>query len=122
AILDRGSPTQYSTRAASAAATVAEGSPEHFIEFSYLLFVNQPGQGMAHWTDQQLADLALEAGVPDDVASSITEGKFRQWVGSATQRASVDGMQGTPTVAVNGEILDQREVPYFEDGVLREYI
>jgi protein-disulfide isomerase len=122
AILDRGSPTQYSTRAASAAATVADGSPEHFHAFAYLLFQNQPGQGMNHWTDAELADLAREAGVPDEVAATIPDGQFRQWVTSATQRASVDGMQGTPTVSVNGEILDQRDVPYFDEGVLRDYI
>ena len=31
-------------------------------------------------------------------------------------------MQGTPTVMVNGEILDQKEVPYFQPGALKTYI
>ncbi len=121
-ILDRGSPTQYSTRAANAAATVADGAPEHFLEFQELLFENQPRQGQNHWNDRELADFARQAGVPDDVASTIPDGLDRAWVQVATEQASVDGMQGTPTVIVNGTVVNQMQVPYFEPGVLRAYI
>lgn len=121
-ILDRASPTQYSSRAANAAATVADGSPEHFLAYSNLLFENQQTEGGAHWTNAELSAFAVEAGVPQDVADTIASGKFRIWVTAATQRASIDGMQGTPTVMVDGEILDQNQVPYFQPGVLRAFL
>ena len=31
-------------------------------------------------------------------------------------------MQGTPTVMVDRKVLDQKEVPYFQPGVLKSYI
>jgi protein-disulfide isomerase len=121
-ILDRASPTQYSSRAANAAATVADGSPEHFLAFSQLLFENQQAEGGAHYTNAELAAFAVEVGVPQEVADTIASGKFRGWVTSATQQASIEGMQGTPTVMVEGEILDQNQVPYFQPGVLRSFL
>lgn len=121
-ILDRGSPTQYSSRAANAAATVADGSPAHLLPFTHILFENQPAGGQAHWTNAELGAFAVEVGVSQEVADTIADGKFRGWVVSATQQASIDGMPGTPTVMVDGEILDPREIPYFEPGVLRSLL
>lgn len=122
AILDQGSPTQYSTRAASAVAAVADGSPEHVLEYSHLLFENQPTSVDGQWTDAELAAFAAEVGAPTEVGEAIEDGVFRRWVGAASEQASVDGLQFTPTVMVDGEILDPEQVPYFDEGVLREYI
>ncbi|PKQ26896.1 MAG: hypothetical protein CVT64_00095 [Actinobacteria bacterium HGW-Actinobacteria-4] len=118
-ILDRYSPTQYSSRSANAAATVADGSPEHFLAYSHLLFENQPGEGIPQHTNAQLAAFAVQVGVPQEVADTIAAGTFRGWVASASQQSSIDGVQGTPSVMVNREILDPRQIPYFDPGVLR---
>lgn len=122
-ILDRYSlGTQYSTRAANAVATVADKSPEHFHEFAAALYANQPAEGTEGLTDQTIADIAVSVGVPQDVADSIADGKFRKWVLAATEQSSIDGVSGTPTIMVNGEILSQNEVPYFQPGTLRTYL
>lgn len=123
AILDRYSAgTNYSTRSVNAAAVVADQSPEHFLAFTAALFENQPAENSTGLDDATIASIAVGVGVPQEVADSFKNGEFTKWATSATQRASADGMQGTPTVMVNGEILDQAEVPYFQPGALKAYL
>ena len=115
AILDRASlGSEYSTRAASAAAWVADRAPEQFSAFHVALFANQPEENSEGLTDQQIADIAGQAGVPAGVAAGIADGDatdtFGQWVEAATGAASADtslhnedGRFTTPTVLVDGE-------------------
>ncbi|MGE9363654.1 DsbA family protein [Isoptericola nanjingensis] len=117
-ILDRLSAgTDYSTRAASAAAYVADKAPEAFPAFHAALFTNQPAENTEGLSDEQLASYAEEAGAPADVATAIEDGTarqtFGQYVHSATQEATSDealqnpqsGSFGTPTVLVDGEVF-----------------
>jgi len=123
-ILDRfSSGTQYSTRSANAAATVADAAPEAFVDFVDALFANQPEEGGSGLSDEQLEEIAIGAGVPEDVASTLDDGQFTKWVIAGTDQASQDGMAGTPTVMVDGAILSQTEdVAYFQAGALRAYL
>lgn len=122
-ILDRYSNgSAYSTRAANAAATIANYEPEFFVPFVDVLFANQPAEGTDGLSDDELAALAVGVGVSADTAGKFTDLEFRAWVASATEQASIDGMQGTPTMAVNGEIIPQETVPYFGDGTVRAYL
>jgi protein-disulfide isomerase len=122
-ILDRASMgTEYSTRAANAAATVADQAPEHFHAFAEALYANQPEENTEGLTDANIADIAVSVGVSQEVADSLDDGTFRKWVVAATDQASQDGMSGTPTVMVDGEVLDQNEVPYFQAGALKAYL
>lgn len=115
-ILDRTSQgAQYSTRAAAAAALVADRAPEAFVTFNDLLFANQPAEGTTGLTDERIAELATRAGAPDEVASSIVEGShmsgedsFAAWVAAATEQATRDFAPqfGTPTILINGEKLE----------------
>jgi len=122
-ILDRVSGgTAFSTRAANAAGVVADQAPEAFVAFNDGMFANQPQEGTTGLDDDTIKAIAIASGVPEDVASGIADGEFTKWVLAATDQASVDGMTGTPTVFVNGEILDQQEVPYFQPGALKLYL
>lgn len=122
-ILDRVSAgTAFSTRAANAAGVVADQAPEAYVAFTDSMFANQPAEGTTGLDDSTIAAIGIAAGVPEDVASTFANGEFTKWVLAATNQASVDGMSGTPTVMVNGEILDQTVVPYFEPGVLKAYL
>ena len=104
--------TQYSLRAANAAACVAEFSPNHFFDFNDALFVNQPKEGTAGLTDQQIRVRAGDVGVTDmaQVTKCIQDHRFRSWVQAATTRAlngpipgaNVASIAGTPTIIVNG--------------------
>jgi protein-disulfide isomerase len=113
AILDRASlGTRYSTRAANAAACVADSAPGSFEAFSALLFARQPAENTEGLSDADLVDLAGEAGVPEasDVRECIQTEQFSDWVADATDRAltsplpdsDLDALTGTPTVIVDG--------------------
>ena len=113
AILDRASQGErYSTRAANAAACVANYSPDTFYGFNQLMFANQPEEQTTGLTDEEIFSLAEDAGVQDadSIEECITGQDFRRWVTSATDRATsdpallnADGQFGTPTVLVNGQ-------------------
>jgi protein-disulfide isomerase len=104
--------TQYSLRAANAAACVAEFSPDHFFDFNDALFVDQPKEGTAGLTDQQIQSRATKTGVTnmDQVVKCMADHRFRSWVQGATTRAlngpipgaDAKRIAGTPTIIVNG--------------------
>jgi protein-disulfide isomerase len=113
AILDRASlGTKYSTRAANAAACVADSSPGAFESFSALLFAKQPAENTEGLSDADLVDIAEEAGAAESsgVRECIQSGQFEEWVTDATDRAlhepipnsDLDKVSGTPTVLVDG--------------------
>ncbi|HEY3437343.1 MAG TPA: thioredoxin domain-containing protein [Actinotalea sp.] len=109
-ILDRAAMgTQYSTRAANAAATVADQAPDKFLPFMTSLFADQPAENTVGLSDDQIAQHAVDAGVPQAVADTFTKGTFTSWVGAATEQASKDlGQLGTPTILLNGTKLDAK--------------
>jgi len=119
---DRSAGTNYSTRAANAAAVIADQAPEYFLSFSLALFANQPEENTPGLGDPLLAATAIGVGVPSEVAVTFADGEFTKWVAAGTQQASIDGLPGTPAVFVNGELLDQTEVPYFQEGALKAYL
>lgn len=94
--------TEYSSRSANALATVANDSPEHALAFIEILFDNQPAQGTEGLSDEQMAQFAVEVGVPQEVADSFAEGKFRDWVTVASEQALSDGVTGTPSAFIDG--------------------
>ncbi len=105
--------TQYSLRAANAAACVANTSPEAFFDFNALLFQNQPEEGSTGLTDDQLKEFANTAGATSTstINQCIDDGQFESWVQDASNRALTDpvpnseleSITGTPTVLVNGK-------------------
>lgn len=108
--------TKYSTRAANAAACVANYSPDDFWAMNGALFANQPAEGTAGLSDEELVAVAKEAGVGKmtSIEPCITEGsikRFQPWVKAATDRAvnepvpnsDLEGVTSTPTVLVNGK-------------------
>jgi protein-disulfide isomerase len=107
AFLDTSANDSYSTRALNAAAVVvATAGPEAFETFHDLLFANQPAEGGSGLTDDQLVQYAVQAGADaGSVEADISDLTYGDWVKSATDRASQDGVTGTPTVFVNGQEL-----------------
>lgn len=103
-ILDRFSQgTEYSTRAAAASAAVADLAPEHWLAFHDALFEHQPHENTSALSDQEIQAVATGVGIPQDVATQITDGRFRPWVESVTQAASAAGVTGTPTITIDGQ-------------------
>jgi protein-disulfide isomerase len=93
-------PPGYSTRAENAAMTVAALAPEQFLAYHNKLFEAdiQPAEGSEGLTDERLAELALEVGVPQDVVDQFAEGKLAQWGEYTTVHMADRGVQVTPTI------------------------
>ncbi len=107
AFLDTSANDDYSTRALNAAAVVvATAGPDAFQTFHDLLFANQPAEGGSGLTDDQLVAYADQAGASGGtVEQDIRDLTYGDWVATATDQASKDGVTGTPTVFVDGTKL-----------------
>lgn len=99
--LDRQSSTNYSSRAANAAACVADKAPEKYAEYVDVLFANQPPEGGAGLSDDKLKSLAGEIGT--DINSCVDGKTFRPYVKYSTDLAANTGITGTPTIFVDGK-------------------
>lgn len=112
-ILDRATSTNYASRAANAAKCVADQSPENYAAYADLLFENQPpengGEGLSN---EELTDLAEQAGA-SGLGGCIDSTKFRPAVEIQTERSSMYGVSGTPTVFVDGEKWNGQQDPDF---------
>ncbi|HWH25893.1 MAG TPA: thioredoxin domain-containing protein [Pseudolysinimonas sp.] len=112
AILDKTSlGSRYSSRAANAAACVANFAPNSYLAVNTTLFANQPKEQTSGLTTTELVNLIKKAGVTSsNVESCIRDETFKGWVAAATKRATSNpaledsnGSFGTPTVLVNGK-------------------
>ncbi|MER7165518.1 thioredoxin domain-containing protein [Micromonospora sp. NPDC000207] len=107
AYLNRYSTTQYSTRSSAAAGCAAENG--RYRQYAKKLFEAQPAEGGAGLSDDQLTDLAVEAGLDrDGFAACQRDEAFKPWTERLTDEASRSGITGTPTVLVDGEELADR--------------
>jgi protein-disulfide isomerase len=100
--------SEYSTRAMNALGVVLDtAGPDVAARFHDLLFENQPAEGTSGLSDDDLVALAVEAGADEDaVDGPIRSVRFEGWVKNATDAASKDGVNSTPTVQVDGETVD----------------
>ncbi|GAB2707273.1 protein-disulfide isomerase [Microbacterium marinum] len=104
-ILDRLSQgTEYSSRAASAMYAVADADPENAYSFFRALFEEQPAEQTAGMTDEELVQLAKDAGVDvtADLESAILDHEFIEF---AKSQELPEGASGTPTLKVNDELV-----------------
>ena len=111
--LDRASDgADYSTRAMNALGVVLDtAGPDVASAFHDLLFENQPAEGTTGPSDDELIAYAVEAGASEDAVSGpIRDVQFEQWVLNATDDASQDDVSSTPTVMVDGEVIEFRTI------------
>jgi protein-disulfide isomerase len=107
AILDRFSSTEYSTRALNAAGVVADAAgADAFLTFHGLLFANQPAENSAGLSDDELIAFAKQAGASGStVEARIRDRQYGDWTKKVTDAASKSGLQGTPTIRIDGKDL-----------------
>ena len=112
-LLDRSSlGTQYSTRAANAAACVANYAPDDYWAFTQEMYVRQPTENTVGLSDSQILAVMSAAKVHDvsQIKPCVTKQKFKTWVDAATTRAengplpdsTAKSVLGTPTIIVDG--------------------
>ncbi|WP_413249973.1 DsbA family protein [Sinomonas flava] len=99
--LDRQSTTNYSSRAANAAACVANSYPDKYADFFTALFAQQPAEGSAGLSDDKLKEIARGLGA--DIDKCVDDKTYRPMVKYDTQLATSSGVTGTPTAFVDGK-------------------
>jgi len=102
-LLDQVGP--YSELATNAFAVVKQESGDAVAKkFHDLLFENQPSESGPFPEAEELVDLAVEAGAQESaVGDGIRDLSEKDWTKGATQEAADAGVQGTPTVFLDGE-------------------
>jgi protein-disulfide isomerase len=110
----RGSPNEYSSRAANAAVCVAEYSPNNFYAFNGLLFSIQPEEGTAGPSNDEIFAQVKASGAnaTDEIKTCIDEKRFTPWIKEATDRALYEPlpgsgleMSGTPFILINDQVF-----------------
>ncbi|WP_435768834.1 DsbA family protein [Nocardioides sp. SYSU DS0651] len=99
----------YSLRSTNAFAVVLDAAgPEVAKRYHDLLFEHQPPESDPDSvTDEDLVDLAVEAGAEEaEVRDGIESLAQRSWVDQATAEATEAGVSGTPTILVDGEVFN----------------
>lgn len=106
--LDGASDNEYSSRALNAALAVLDtAGTEAFLDFHDTLFAEQPAEGGPGPEDDELIEKAVAAGASEDEVRPQVEDKvYEQWIENATDAMSQEGVNGTPTVFIDGEVVE----------------
>jgi protein-disulfide isomerase len=104
---------RYSSRAANAAACVANYAPNAFLDVTKKLYANQPAENTSGMSNSKLLGLVSSAGgTGTKIAGCVNGESFKTWVSEATKRVTggtfigvaktPEAFPGTPAVFVNG--------------------
>ena len=94
----------YSALATAAFGTVLEqAGPEIAKEYHDLLYSEQPEESGPFPDEQDLADLAEQAGADADTVAAVADGGSTEWADAATQAADDVKVRSTPTILLDGE-------------------
>lgn len=122
AILDAQSdPAGYSTRAANAALCAVPAGI--FPRYHKKLFDEQPAEGSAGLTDEQLVQFGTELGAQGDFAACVQGSTHADAIAKETDKATkdpdlqTDGKFGTPTVAVDDKKIDLNDTGWLQKAL-----
>jgi protein-disulfide isomerase len=97
-----------SNRAANAAACAADA--DKFLQYHAATFQGQPAKEGAGYTDAQLKQFAVQAGLSSTALTTWDQcyaaKSHNQWVESVQTQSEKDGVNGTPTIKLNGKAID----------------
>jgi protein-disulfide isomerase len=107
AYLDQG--TTESLRSAAAATCAADAGK--FLPYQDILYNQQsPTENSGFLTDQRLVAFGRDAGITDNTFTRcVDSGRYEGWVGKNTDAASSSGVRGTPTVLIDGKVVDNTD-------------
>jgi protein-disulfide isomerase len=113
-------PDDYSVRALNAFAAVLAESPAKALRFHDLLFDKQPYENADDKPDAaKLADWAGSVGADETAVRQAVEAADPAWKTAADQAAASAGVQGTPTIMVNGKLLGGTTITEMADNLER---
>lgn len=97
-----------SNRAANAAACASDA--DKFLQYHAATFQGQPAKEGAGYTDAQLKQFAVQAGLNSTALATWDQcyaaKSHNQWVESVQTQSEKDHVNGTPTVKLNGKALE----------------
>jgi protein-disulfide isomerase len=103
--------TNYSTRAAGAAAAAAQEGK--FIQYHDVLYQNQPTEGSSGLTNAKLIDLGKTVGLTSATfADAVNNKTYDAWADSVTNTFTKRGYSGTPTVVIAGKQYQNAQSAY----------
>jgi protein-disulfide isomerase len=105
-ILDNNtSPAGFSSRASSAFFAVAAADPDNAYAFMQAMYANQPDERSAGLSDEQIVQIAKDAGVnvTSDLEKTITNNTYQSFAQSKGLPADATG---TPHLVVNGTAVN----------------
>jgi protein-disulfide isomerase len=112
--LDGGDPKGESHQAASASLCASEQGK--FWEYKSILFDNWAGENAGGYSDKNLISFAEETNLNMDAFNKcFTENRYQNLIDADLRDAKSMGIQGTPSVFVNGTLLTPGYIPSFED-------
>jgi protein-disulfide isomerase len=107
-----------STLAANAFGCAIDQGVTH--EFYDAVFAVQGAESGAGFTNEQLIEVGAQVGLTDDsFTSCVNGGDFDGWVDNVNASQVEAGVTGTPTIFLNGELVD---LPSFEPQALLDAI
>jgi protein-disulfide isomerase len=107
AFLDQG--TTESLRSAAASTCAADAG--QFLPYQDTLYNQQsPTENSGFLTDQRLVAFGRDAGITDNTFTRcVDSGRYDGWVRKNTDAASSSGVRGTPTVLIDGKVIDNAD-------------
>ncbi|PMC75627.1 thioredoxin domain-containing protein [Brachybacterium sp. UMB0905] len=108
----------FSTRSANAMVCVYEDNPDNTLAFQKLMFDNQPTEGSAGLDDDEIFDLAQQAGASDEVRSCMRGSTYDRWVDEVSDPYGKEVDNSTPFVSIDGESWGGNNMMY-EPGALK---
>lgn len=112
--LDDGAVRKESDQAANASMCAAD--QDRFWDYHAILFANWNGENQNAFTDKRLVAMAEELGLDMDAFNNCFQANtFKDEIESDLAAGRMKGVQGTPSVFVNGEILTPGFIPSFDE-------
>lgn len=117
---------RYSSRAANAAACVANYSPNNFFDYHNKLLMERPANSTPGYSNEELFERATALNVDraEEIKACIQEENYKGWVKRATnlvlQDAALrapDGSFGTPVFTVNGTRYASEELGNSKEAI-----
>lgn len=114
AFIDRNSTTKESQR--SALASLCANEQGKFWEYHDTLFANWKGENEGNLTDSRLSAFAAALNLDTQAFDTcMSEGRYADDVIASFNEGNTMGVQGTPSVFVNGTIVNPGYIPSFDD-------
>ena len=112
--LDDRSPNKESDQAANASMCAAEQG--RFWDYHDILFANWNGENQGSFSDKRLLAFAETLGLDTETFTAcFEENRYQDQIQADLAAGNAAGVQGTPSVLVNGEIVRPGYVPTYED-------